>query len=173
MTETVTTAYLAENNLLGNINKHSAVFCQNNLHSVLPTIQHIEKQAGRTPSNWMGGIMSPSCSLAVSYNLCNSTHYDVSDGSIGYSVWVELIPGEAKNWYFILPNILIEYMGKTYNGLAIALSHGTCIAWDGRVIRHGTSDTIVSNAQNGCFGWFWSADMRSAVANMTLPKNQI
>jgi hypothetical protein len=104
--------------------------------------------------------------MTVSYNLCNSTHYDVGDASVGYSIWVELNPGEAKNWYFVLPNVIIQYMGKTYNGLALKLSHGTCIAWDGRVICHGSSDVEVEK-NNGCFGWFWSADMRGAVSNLS------
>ena len=78
--------------------------------------------------------------LDCSNNLSNSSHYDVNDGSAGYAVWTELIPGLASNWYFILPNIYGETKeGKPFSGLAIQLSHGVAIQWDGRILRHCTS----------------------------------
>jgi hypothetical protein len=111
-------------------------------------LQHLEQEANRTPVADMGGCESPSCSMAISSNLGNASHYDVADGSIGYSIWVELTPNKASNWYFILPNVMIKRDGKTYNGVAIKLFHDICIAWDGRIIRHGTSVTKTNDKNN-------------------------
>jgi hypothetical protein len=174
LTETKATRYITQDNLLAKINAKSAEYARSVFHSILPTMKHIETQAGRSPSTVMGGDFSPSCSMDISCNLANSSHYDVGDGSVGYSIWIEKKPGDASNWYFVLPNILVEYKQKTYNGIAIKLHHGISIAWDGRVIRHGTSVTEVINKQttaskkdqNRCYGWFWAADMKSAKVEM-------
>ncbi len=47
----------------------------------------------------------------------------------------------TKEWYFVLPNVFGKKngSGKTYNGMAIRLTHGVLISWDGRLIRHCTS----------------------------------
>jgi hypothetical protein len=167
LTMTKPTEVLGENNLLKQINLHSSKFAEKHLGSVLNSMKHLENQAGRIPLPIMGGITSPSCSMDVSCNLGNSSHYDIGDGSVGFSVWVELNPGKAENWYFILPNVLVNVSGITYHGIAIKLYHGLSIAWDGRVVRHATSITEVGNKTNGCFGWFWAADMKSAKMAMS------
>ena len=156
------TKHLAKENLLSKINKLSADFAERELLSVLPTMQHMEKMSGRTPIHEMGSLLSPSCSMNISSNLGNATHYDVGDGSVGYAIWIETKPDNASNWFFVLPNVLIKYNGKSYNGLAIQLFHGVALSWDGRVIRHGTSITTPVCKSNECFGWFWSADLRAA-----------
>jgi hypothetical protein len=158
------THHLASDDLLSRINKSSSNFAEQKLLSVLPTMQHMEKMAGRTASLEMGALFSPSCSMNISSNLGNATHYDVGDGSVGYSIWVETKQDTASNWYFVLPNVLIRYNGQTYNGLAIQLFHGVAISWDGRVIRHGTSITNPGCNSNECFGWFWSSDLRATKA---------
>jgi hypothetical protein len=86
MSETVTTAYLSENNGLSKINRVSEEYSLANLLTVLPTMQQIESQGGCSPSNRMGGICSPYCRITVIKNLSNSTHYDVADGSVGFSI---------------------------------------------------------------------------------------
>jgi hypothetical protein len=153
---------LSSNGLLQKVNIACAEVCSHAFGTVIPTMKHMEQQAGRKISEDLGGNKAPSCSQDVSCNLGNSSHYDIGDGSVGCSVWVEAIPGNAKNWYFVLPNLLIKNEGKTYNGIAIRLYHGVGIAWDGRVVRHGTSITEVDTKNNGCFGWFWAADMKGA-----------
>ena len=88
--------------------------------------------------------------IDTSVNLGNSSHVDVHDGSQGYGVWTEIIPGRGKNWYYIMPNVYGtrphqvspdggRIQGKPFAGLAIKLTHGVAISWDGRVIRHCTS----------------------------------
>jgi hypothetical protein len=55
-------------------------------------------------------------------------------------VWTESVPGLASNWYFILPNVYGETNeGTRFSGLAIQLTHGVAIQWDGRILRHCTS----------------------------------
>lgn len=59
--------------------------------------------------------------------------------------------GWARNWYFILPDILVRYpkwdeekgvfVMKTFQGIAIKLYDGVIVSWDARVIRHGTTVT--------------------------------
>jgi hypothetical protein len=160
------TQILANDGLLGRINAASLKFGLDKLSTVVQTMKHQETQANRIPVEAMGGDNSPSCSMAISSNLGNATHYDVADGSVGYSVWMELKPGEATNWYFVLPNIMIKKGGVTYNGVAVQLFHGASVAWDGRIIRHGTTITNTNNSKNRCMGWFWSADMRATTANL-------
>jgi hypothetical protein len=160
------TQVLANGGLLTEINKASLDFGIKKYGTVVPTMKHLENQANRIPVEAMGGDSSPSCSMAISTNLGNASHYDVADGSVGYSVWVELVPGTASNWFFVLPNVMVKREGKTYNGVAIQLFHGASIAWDGRIIRHGTTITQPNGTANRCMGWFWSADMRAASINL-------
>lgn len=125
----------------------------------LKTMQSVERDVGIFPSDAMGGNSGVTCSMDVSIDLGNATHYDVGDGSVGFSVWTELKPGQAKNWYFVLPNVLCRYQNNTYHGVAIQLFHGVAISWDGRVLRHGTTITDVGEG-NHTFGTFWKAGGR-------------
>jgi hypothetical protein len=98
--------------------------------------------------------------MSVSIDLANASHYDVHDASYGYSIWTEKKPGTATNWYFVLPNMIPLIKGNQTNGIAVKLSHGTIISWDGRIHRHCTSITNTGN-QNHAYGWFWAADGRA------------
>ena len=162
MTVTKPTLVVADRGLMKDINVASAHFANQQFGSVLSTMQHVENQALRQPISIMGGVEAPSCSMDVSCNLGNATHFDVTDGSVGYSIWVELEPNTASNWYFVLPNVLIRNNDVSYSGVAIKLFHGVSIAWDGRMIRHGTSLTETNSKTNKCFGWFWAADLKGA-----------
>ena len=71
-------------------------------------------------------------SIIQSHNLSNAAHYDVDDKTRSISTWTELNPGQAKGWYFILPNTTRD--GS--KGIAIRLNHGVTIGWDGRKIYH-------------------------------------
>jgi hypothetical protein len=167
MKVTQPTKILQDENILSEINELSASFAKDAFISVLPTMQHIETMSGRVPIKEMGGSSSPSCRIITSYNLGNASHYDVGDASVCYSIWCELEPGSATNWFFVLPNVLVKYGGETYHGVVITLFHGVGISWDGRMIRHGTSITNTGTKTNGCFGWFWSADMNSAKVSLS------
>lgn len=178
LTVTKATDYVSGGGLLPSICRKSAAFAEKELRGILPAMHNLEREAGRSPIPEMGGVHGPTCTNNVSCDLENASHYDVGDGSIGYSIWVELVPGEASNWFFVLPNILINVGGTTFQGIAIKLFHGVCIAWDGRVIRHGTSLTQRNSSSddvgqgkkgpNSCFGWFWAADMKSAQVAMEI-----
>jgi hypothetical protein len=124
---------------------------------VLNCIRQTEAIANINPQEEMGGKNGISASMDISIDLGNSTHYDVNDSSPGFSIWTETNRGEADNWFFVLPNILIRHNDKTYNGVAIRLYHGAVVSWDGRIIRHGTTKTSTGSKSNHTFGWFWSS----------------
>ena len=80
----------------------------------------------------------------VSVNLGNTSHHDFNDASQGYSLWGEEIPGKGTNWYLVMPNIHGRRPGANltwvpFAGLAILITNGVSISWDGRNIRHCTS----------------------------------
>ena len=80
----------------------------------------------------------------VSVNLGNTSHHDFNDASQGYSLWGEEIPGKGTNWYLVMPNIHGHRPGANltwvpFAGLAILITNGVSISWDGRDIRHCTS----------------------------------
>lgn len=94
----------------------------------------------------------PGSRVIVSVDLANSAHYDIGDASVSVAVWVEEKPGEAENWYFVLPNV--SYQGKA--GLVVKLCHGAAISWDGREIFHCTSKTR-PGVGNKVYGCMWGA----------------
>ena len=127
----------------------------------------------------MGGYHGVTASLDQSVDLGNASHFDPKDGSIAASIWTERIKKRATNWYFVLPNLQVEYNGVTYFGVIIKLSHGVSISWDGRLIRHCTSVTYPNGTrpnpldyknkspdQNHVYGTFWAA--KSPAVKLTL-----
>lgn len=109
---------------------------------VYAVIRDLESDAGVLPLPPMDGAGGShvGCTVDMSVNLGNSSHYDVHDASQGYSVWTEEMQGLGANWFFILPNLHgTRPDGRPFAGVAIRLSHGVAISWDGRVIRHCTS----------------------------------
>ena len=92
-------------------------------------------------------------STVLSINLGNSSHFD-NDNSISTAVWAEKVPGRAKNWYFVLPNLTDSLDNKrSVDGVVIELFHGAVLSWDGRLICHCTSNTTVGPG-NKCFSAF-------------------
>jgi hypothetical protein len=91
--------------------------------------------------------------IDLSYNLGNSSHFDVNDASQGYSCWTEEMLGWGENWYFIMPNVEGKRPnGTKFTGLAIKLGHGIAISWDGRIVRHCTSVSCPDGLDSGCVG---------------------
>ena len=82
--------------------------------------------------------------IDMSVNLGDTSHFDVHDASQGFRVWNEDVPGCGANWFFVLPNVHgLKPDGVTkFRGMAVKLGHGVAISWDGRVIRHCTSNPI-------------------------------
>ena len=110
------------------------------------------------------GFARVSHTMDVSVDLSNASHYDVNDASQSFSIWTEDFPYTTSNWYFVLPNVYGKKSpnGRTYNGVAIKLTHGTLISWDGRLIRHCTS--VMQRREGGhVYGTFFGA--KSAVVH--------
>lgn len=86
-----------------------------------------------------GRVLPKQGSLGSTYmfsiNLINACHLDNRDKSKSIGLWTESTPGAAENWYFVLP--YVSYRGSC--GVAIKLTHGMAISWDGRKIYHCTS----------------------------------
>lgn len=81
--------------------------------------------------------------LVVSKNLGNESHTDI-DISKSVAIWHEDDPAHVSdNWYFLLPQVQIKDKNRKYmkKPVAIKLSHGTIVEWDGRLIKHCTSIT--------------------------------
>ena len=83
----------------------------------------------------LGGEKGVSCAMVISRDLINTrffplfffcfvlffgflciykflflslpSHFDL-DGSVSFNIWSELESGKAKNWYFVLPNVLTK-----------------------------------------------------------------
>jgi hypothetical protein len=108
---------------------------------------------GEIPPPEMGGTTGIVPSMNISMDLGNEPHYDTNDLGLGLSVWLEDIPGTAKNWNFVLPNLLIKFEGATYDGLVVELCHGAYIQWDGGSIRHCTSVTDCGSPLNHVYGF--------------------
>ena len=94
----------------------------------------------------------PGARLMVSVNLGNSPHYDIGDTSRSVAIWVEEKPGQAENWFFVLPNVSLA--GS--QGVVIKLAHGVVISWDGTSIFHCSSNPK-PGAGNKVYGCMWSS----------------
>ena len=148
--------------------------------AVLRAMQDMEDDADLVPGGGMlgdvgdgpagggglgdGGFARVSHTMDVSVDLSNASHYDVNDASQSFSIWTEDFPNTTLNWYFVLPNVYGKKSpnGRTYNGVAIKLTHGTLISWDGRLIRHCTS--VMQRRLGGhVYGTFFGA--KSAVVH--------
>jgi len=111
---------------------------------------------------WVDGKRTAirSCNLGhtmdLSVNLANASHFDVNDASQGFSIWTEDFPGGTKMWMFVLPNLRGNFpdSDREYRGVAIKLTHGVLISWDGRVVRHCTS---FHEAKGDVCGTFFAA----------------
>jgi hypothetical protein len=114
-----------------------------------------------------GGMCRVTHSMDLSINLANSTHYDVNDASQGFTIWTEDHPGTTEDWYFVLPNMKGKFPGsdRDYNGIAIKLSDGVLIGWDGRLIRHGTSMT--GSRSGNIYGTFFAPKTRIIMYGMS------
>ena len=93
----------------------------------------------------------------MSLNLSNSTCYHANDASQGFSIWTEEKPGTTVSWNFVLPNMIATVPDS--NGvcfeIAIKLTPGMLISWDGRLIRHGTS--VINCCGNSLVHSLWSS----------------
>jgi hypothetical protein len=129
--------------------------------AILRVMQDFENDSGMQHVGGMdGGICRVTLSMDLSINLANSTHFDVNDASQGFTIWTEDHPGTTSGWYFVLPNMKGKFPAtdREYNGIAIKLSDGVLIGWDGRLIRHGTS--MAGSRVGNIYGTFFAAKTR-------------
>ena len=47
---------------------------------------------------------------------------------------------DPDGWYFVLPDVPVYVNGKRYEGVAIRLREGVAIEWNGRMLRHGSTN---------------------------------
>ena len=114
---------------------------------VYAVIRDTEENSGLQPVSPMDGEggRRVGYTVDVSVDLGNTSHVDVHDGSQGYSVWGEEFPGRGTNWFLVLPNVYglrPDPDGDDwirFEGLAIRITDGVSVSWDGRDIRHCTS----------------------------------
>jgi len=92
------------------------------------------------PANETDNQVEGSCAVSVSVNFASSQHLDVRDGSIGAILWVTEGDISVDDIYFLLANAEVDYNGKKWKGVAIKLTDGIMISFDGRMIRHGTTE---------------------------------
>ena len=139
---------------LPNLQERAAIFAENKFPGLVRSCRWHSSIARLDIPSYFGGAKGFSPHMAMSRNLMNASHFDPRDGAPGMCVYAEKDPGNAKDWNFVYPNILIKYNGRTYNGLTVRLSHGVAMLFDGRVIRHCTSIHELDKTNNSTFG-FW------------------
>jgi hypothetical protein len=69
------------------------------------------------------------------------------------------------NWYFVLPNLYgvdtcHGYCRHQFAGVAIELTHGVAISWDGRRVRHCTSVFKHGHPNNHVYATFCAPKVR-------------
>jgi hypothetical protein len=112
---------------------------------VYAVIRDTEGNSGVEPVVPMDGdgVHRVGYTVDMSVDLGNASHVDFNDGSQGFSLWGEEFPGRATNWFLVMPNIHgMRPRGDewiSFDGLAIKITDGVSISWDGRNIRHCTS----------------------------------
>jgi hypothetical protein len=141
----------------------SATLAAVTIPGVLRVAQDLENDSAMSPVQGMDGDKESAHvghTMDLSVNLSNSSHYDVNDGCQGFSIWTEDMPGSTKNWYFVLPNVEGHFpkSDRMFSGIAVKLSHGVLISWDGRLVRHCTSH--INSREGNVYGSFFSAKSR-------------
>ena len=153
---------------------------------ILSVILSTEADSGLRPIVPMDGTIGNHVghTIDMSVNLGNSSHYDINDALQSFAVWTEENPSMGSNWYVVLPNVHgARPDGVPLSGLAVCLSYGVAISWDGRALRHCTSISMPDGPdgeragrnrrtfQNNLFGTFTSAKERVLAAGRALHKN--
>ena len=116
-----------------------------------------------------------------SVSLANSSHYDINDGSITTSTWVEETVGNTKNWFLLFPNVVSHVTGvrdtdtvDSSNGFleetnnratAIQLFDGCTVNWDAARLRHASSQVSYRNRNNGTSGGNCQVKKKSSTVN--------
>ena len=111
-----------------------------------------DRKQGITASKSMGGNDGISAYCLISRDLINAAHYDL-DTTVSITIFHEKIDGIAKDWFFVLPNTVVN--GKNSNkAVVIKLFDGCTLCWDGRKIYHCTGTRDIGEG-NHLYGNFW------------------
>ena len=111
-----------------------------------------DREQNIVPSASMGGVDGISAYCLVSRDLINAGHFDL-DTSVGISVFNERIIGKAVDWFFILPNTVVDGESNE-RAVMIQLFDGCTLCWDGRKIFHCTGTKEVGE-NNHVYGNYW------------------
>ena len=122
---------------------------------IVSSIRNQDSHGFVKPPHYLGGEKGFSCSMAISHNLVNATHYDVHDGSVGTGLWSQTGDDTSDNWHLVFPNILIKKGKQTFHGLAVQLFSGAMVVWDGRLLRHGSAQFQNHATNNHSKVGFW------------------
>jgi hypothetical protein len=117
---------------------------------VVSAIRHTERLYGIGPAYALGGERGISSEVVMSVDLAGPSHMDTRDGSVCLVIWHEQKhdPPTANNWKFMMPNLTVQEGSMTWKGVALKISHGTAIVFDGRDIRHCTAKTEPGEGNN-------------------------
>ena len=130
---------------------------QSEYHRCLEDIQQKENDRNDIGNNNMHSLGKYTRTFDMSYNLSNPGHLDNGDISSGVSIWLRkkscTSTSLADNWWFVLPNLTTK---DNKRGIAIELSNGLAIQWDGRKVKHCTAIPSVPKGDS-FIGAFFSA----------------
>ena len=116
------------------------------------TVSDIAIRSLRTRQGIPGLENSAVSELIVSKDLVNSCHIDCNDRAYSLTTWLESIPGQTKGKFFILP--FTSRDGS--KALVFPITDGQSIAWDGRIIKHCSSEGTMG-PNNAVYGMFLSS----------------
>ena len=145
------------NKVVSNFAKNMEHLLHSEYHTCLEDIRVEENNKSCIGNENMHLLGKYSRTLDMSYNLSNPAHLDSGDISSGISIWFRkqhsTQTGHNDNWWFVLPNLTTSDNKK---GIAIELSNGLAIQWDGRKIKHCTAIPSVPK-DDSFIGAFFSA----------------
>jgi hypothetical protein len=130
--------------------KAAADWAEAHYPEVVKSIQEAESTKGGREIAYMDSRMGRT--TVQSIDLCNADHFDVNDSSLSLSIFTEVIPGDATNWRFVMPNLSFD--GS--KGVVVDLVHGTAISWDGTKVRHCTAEPT-THPNNHVYGLFYGS----------------
>ena len=130
---------------------------QSEYYRCLDDIRQKENDGNCIGTNNMHSLGKYTRTFDMSYNLSNPGHLDNGDISSGVSIWLRrkscTLTSQMDNWWFVLPNLTTKDNKK---GIAIELSNGLAIQWDGRKVNHCTAIPSVPT-EDSFIGAFFSA----------------
>ena len=119
--------------------------------------------------------------MVHSISLANSSHYDINDGSITTSTWIEESAGNTTNWFLLFPNVTCHKNGirdtesvNKSNGFsadtnnratAIQLFDGCTVNWDASKLRHSSSQVTYKSRNKGTSGGNCQVRKRRSTVN--------